>query len=137
MSRRWASAFWIAVVGLILNESAYPPTATEASSAPSPSASGAAAAFGLSKRQAMTRVILPQALAPALPLSVNAIVYLLKSSALASLITVHELVGSAYLLIYRTFQPFEVFTGVLIIYVILAVFIAYIPRLIRRKARAQ
>lgn len=132
------SAFWIAVAGLILNESAYLADSYRGVIASVPVGQWrAAAAFGLSKRQAMIRVVLPQALTPALPLSVNAVVYILKSSSLASLITVQELVGSAYLLIYKTFKPFEVFTGVLIIYVILAVFIAYIPRFIRRKARAQ
>jgi len=131
------NAFWTAVIALSLNESAYLGDAYRGLLGAIPDGQWrAAASFGFTRAQAYRRIIIPQALAASVPQSVNGVIYLLKSSALASLITVHELVAKAYSVMYQTFQPFEVLFGVLIIYVIVATVIAYIPSFMKGRVNA-
>ena len=68
-----------------------------------------ALALGLSRRQALRHVVLPQAFLRMLPPLGNEFVALTKNSALVSLVTVRELFLSAQMVISTTFQDFSVF----------------------------
>ncbi len=84
----------------------------------------AARALGLGRRKALLRVVFPQALRRALPGLTNEIVYLVKYSSLAYLVTLVELTGAGRLIAYRTFAFFEVFLVVGVVYLLLVAAVA-------------
>jgi polar amino acid transport system permease protein len=69
----------------------------------------AAQALGFSKTQTMARIVLPQALRLALPGCGNEIIYLIKYSSLAYMVTCIEMTGEAKILASMTFKYTEVF----------------------------
>lgn len=69
----------------------------------------AAQALGMTRLQTIIWVIIPQAVRRALPGCGNEIVYLIKYSSLAYLVTCIELTGEAKVLVSRTFRPTEVY----------------------------
>ena len=69
----------------------------------------AALALGMTRRQTILSVIVPQAVRRALPGCGNEIIYLVKYSSLAYLVTCIELTGEAKVLVSRTFRPTEVY----------------------------
>jgi len=76
----------------------------------------AARALGMDKIQAIRSIILPQMLRRALPGCSNEIVYLIKYSSLAYIVTLVDLTGQGRLIAYETFRFFEVFLIVGLIY---------------------
>ncbi len=79
----------------------------------------AAMALGMTTRQAVTSVVLPQAFRRALPGCGNEIVYLIKYSSLASLITVNELTGTATTIAKNSWRNIEVFCTLGVFYLFL------------------
>jgi polar amino acid transport system permease protein len=77
----------------------------------------AAISLGMSKRQAIARVILPQALRLALPSWSNEAAYLPKYSSVAFLVTVPELMARAKVVIAENLRPLEVYLVVGLIYI--------------------
>ncbi len=69
----------------------------------------AASALGMTRWQTILFVIVPQAVRRALPGCGNEIIYLVKYSSLAYLVTCIELTGEAKVLVSRTFRPTEVY----------------------------
>ena len=69
----------------------------------------AAHALGMSRLQTIVSVIIPQAVRRALPGCGNEIIYLIKYSSLAYVVTCVELTGEAKVLVSRTFRPAEVY----------------------------
>ncbi len=76
----------------------------------------AARALGMGRLQAVLSIILPQMLRKALPACSNEIVYLIKYSSLAYLVTLVDLTGQGRLIAYETFRFFEVFLVVGLLY---------------------
>jgi len=70
----------------------------------------AAEALGMSKLKTIISVVIPQAVRRALPGCGNEIIYLIKYSSLAYVVTCVELTGEAKTLFSRTFRPVEVYT---------------------------
>jgi polar amino acid transport system permease protein len=79
----------------------------------------AASAVGMSRAQAMWHIILPQALRVIVPPTGNQVVGMLKYTALASVISVTELLSSAELIYTRTFETIPLLIVVSIWYVVL------------------
>ena len=75
--------------------------------------------LGMSIRQTVVTIILPQVFRKALPGCGNEIVYLIKYSSLAYLVTLVDLTGQARLIAYASFRFFETFLVVGLIYVAL------------------
>ncbi|MDD6087878.1 MAG: amino acid ABC transporter permease [Desulfovibrionaceae bacterium] len=69
----------------------------------------AAAALGFTRFQAILWIVIPQAARRALPGCGNEIIYLIKYSSLAYIVTCIELTGEAKILVSRTFSPTEVY----------------------------
>ncbi len=69
----------------------------------------AAQALGMTTFQTIRHVIVPQAVRRAIPGCGNEIIYLIKYSSLAYIITCIELTGEAKILVSRTFMPTEVY----------------------------
>lgn len=66
-------------------------------------------ALGMTKMQIIFSIIIPQAVRRALPGCGNEIIYLIKYSSLAYIITCIELTGEAKIVVSRTFRPTEVY----------------------------
>jgi len=93
----------------------------------------AAEALGFSKLQMVVFVILPQALRRALPGCGNEIIYLIKYSSLAYMITCIELTGEAKVLASQTFRYTEVFLTVGVFYLVLITIAGWFLRLLEER----
>jgi len=109
--------FFAALLGLTLNTSAY---ASEIFRGGIKSIHRGqmegAKAIGMTERQAMRRVILPQVIKRMLPAFTNRVIEVAKMSSLASVISVHELMYQGRLLSSTYYRPFEILTAVAFIY---------------------
>jgi octopine/nopaline transport system permease protein len=85
----------------------------------SPKEIEAARAIGMSRFLLVRRIIAPIALRHALPSYSTEVVLMMKSTALASLVTVWEVTGVAQRLISQTYRTMEVFLCAAVIYLIL------------------
>lgn len=79
----------------------------------------AAQALGFTKLQLLRSIILPQALRRALPGCGNELIYLIKYSSLAYMVTCIELTGRGKILASHSFKYIEVFLIVGIFYLVL------------------
>lgn len=102
--------FWLGVACVGLNSSAYLAEVYRGGLQSLPSSQWeAASSLGLSWTQTMRRVIVPQAILPAIPGTVNAFVFIVKDSSLVSLITVAEITLQASQLVSETFLPLQIY----------------------------
>ncbi len=76
-------------------------------------------ALGMTKVQTILYIIVPQAFRRALPGIGNEVIYLIKYSSLAYIVTCIELTGEAKILVTRTFMPTEVYLITAIYYLLL------------------
>jgi polar amino acid transport system permease protein len=79
----------------------------------------AGAALGLSVRQRFTYITAPLAVRLAIPAYSNDVISLLKSTALASTITLLDMMGIARTIVAETYAPYEVFISLAVIYLVL------------------
>lgn len=113
--------FWCCVLAFSLNSGAY--TAEILRGAIGGVDEGqreAARALGLDRLDVFRLVVWPQALRLALPPYANEVVGMLKTTALASTVTLAEITGIAETIAAQTFAPYEVFISAAIIYLLLA-----------------
>jgi len=111
------SAFALAAIGLALNEAAYVAEVYRAGLKSIPEQQWeAGASLGLGWGGVLRLIILPQALPPAIPVTLNMLIGLIKNSALASLIAVDEVSMKATILVSETFLPLEVFLLLAVMY---------------------
>lgn len=82
----------------------------------------AAIALGLSRGQALQRVILPQTMRVVLPPLGNEFIALLKDSSLVSILAVSDLLRRGREYASKTFSYFESFTVVALVYLVLTLF---------------
>jgi polar amino acid transport system permease protein len=83
----------------------------------------AGSALGLSARQRFIYITSPIAIRLAIPAYSNDIVSLMKSTALASTITLLDMMGIARTIVAETFAPYEVFISLALIYMVLTLVI--------------
>ena len=109
-----------AFLGLILNESAYLAEIIRGGIQSVPAGQTAAAkALGLTKAQGMRYVILPQAIRVIVPTLGNSVNGLLKTTSIASVISMEEVLRRGQILMQQKFQVLEVFMVVAIIYLVM------------------
>jgi len=126
--------FWCAILALSLNTAAYGSEIIRGGlRAVPPGPVEAARALGLSGARLYGLVILPLALRQALPAYGNEVVIMVKSTALASVVTLMELTGIAHDIIGETFRAFEVFLCAGAIYLALNAVIARGVTLLERR----
>lgn len=94
----------------------------------------AARAIGMSYRQSMQRIILPQAFRRMVPPLINEFASLMKLTSLASVIAVPELLHAADNVISFTFRPMETYTTIAVIYAILVLPIIALAGYLDRKS---
>jgi len=84
----------------------------------------AALALGMSRSQALRRIILPQTIRLVLPPVGNEFIALLKDSSLVSIIAVSDLLRRGREFASRTFDYFETYTMVALIYLVITLFLS-------------
>ncbi len=77
----------------------------------------AARAFGMSRSLVFRRVTLPRAIRICLPAMSSEMVVLLKATALASTVTVYEVLGTAQLIRVDTFRVYDTLIGAGVVYI--------------------
>ena len=95
----------------------------------------AAKSIGLNKYQEMRHVILPQALRIILPAIGNQFVYVLKMSSLVSILGLADLTRKANELVVSVYRPLEIYTFLVLEYLILILIISYFVRLLEKKLK--
>jgi polar amino acid transport system permease protein len=93
----------------------------------------AAVSVGMTRAQAMRKVILPQALRVIIPPTGNQVIGMLKYTSLASVISVTELLASAELVYTRTFETIPLLIVASLWYVLLTTILTIVQRLIERR----
>ena len=93
----------------------------------------AARTLGLSRTQALMRVVIPQAVRDVIPPIGNNMIALLKDSALVSVIGVSEITLSAQLAIGRTYRAFEFYAAAAVLYYIINLGMEAVLRRIERR----
>lgn len=88
----------------------------------------AASSLGMGWASTVRHVILPQALPPAIPITLNMIIAIIKDSSLVSLIAVNEITLVANQLIAETFKPIQIYALVALLYVALILPLAQVSR---------
>ena len=96
----------------------------------------AAMALGLSPWQRMRFVILPQAIRRVLPPIANQFIYVVKMSSLASVIGYQELTRKANELVVTVFRPLEIYTILILEYLVLILLISTAVRWLERRMGA-
>jgi polar amino acid transport system permease protein len=86
----------------------------------------AALALGLSRRKAMRHIILPQTIRIILPPIGNEFIALLKDSSLVSILAVSDLLRRGREFASQTFEYFEIYTIVALIYLVLTLFFSWL-----------
>jgi putative amino-acid transport system permease protein len=93
----------------------------------------AAAMLGMSGFQTITRIVLPQAVRVSLPPLFNDLINLLKSTSLAFMIGVRDIMGQARSEGALSFRYFEIYLAVMLIYWVLVVILSYFHKILDRK----
>lgn len=120
LTGRSLSPFTAAVLGLGLHLGAYAAETVRAGLAGvRPGQRRAALALGMSGRQAVMRIILPQALIRMLPSLGSLLTFAIKDSAIASVIAVPELIRQAQVLNGVTYRSVEIYSLLLVLYFLL------------------
>jgi His/Glu/Gln/Arg/opine family amino acid ABC transporter permease subunit len=97
----------------------------------------AARAAGMSRGQAMRRIVFPQMMGFLIPPATNQTISLLKESSILSTITVAELTMTAHLIQSATFRVFEVLVVIAIIYWGMSTAISVLARYLERGVQAR
>lgn len=130
-------AFWGAIITLAISDSAF--TAEIYRSGIQSIDRGqteAAKTVGLNYRQTMRYVILPQAIRRILPPLANQFIYIVKMSAFASVIGMQELTRRANELVVTEYRPLEIYTLLILEYLVLVLIISFFVRWLERKMGA-
>ncbi len=93
----------------------------------------AARSLGLSHRQAMKRVILPQAFRICLPSLVNQFIITIKDSSIISVISLAEIMYQAKIYVGQSMNSFATYTWVALFYLVVITILTQITKMIEKK----
>ena len=93
----------------------------------------AGSSLGLGFFRKLRLVILPQAVKNILPAIGNQFVYVLKMSSLVSIIGIGDLTRKANELVVTTYRPLEIYTFLILEYLILILIVSYLVRRLEKK----
>ena len=128
------SVFWAGVIALALSDSAFQAEIFRAGiQSISRGQYEAAHSISLSYRDTMRYVILPQAIRRILPALGNQLVYMLKMSSLVSVIGMQELTRKANELVVVEYRPLEVYTILVLEYLVLILVVSAGVRWLERR----
>jgi His/Glu/Gln/Arg/opine family amino acid ABC transporter permease subunit len=95
----------------------------------------AGSSLGLNKYQKFTLITLPQAIKIILPALGNQFIYMIKMSSLVSIIGLNELTRKANELVVSQYRPLEIYTFLVLEYLVLILIISYFVRKLEKKLR--
>jgi polar amino acid transport system permease protein len=114
------SAFWSGVVALAFNSAGFIAEIMRAGlQSIDAGQTEAALSIGMTERQGILFILLPQSLRRVTPPLTNELITLVKSSSLLSVISITELTRSAQLIIAEKFVPFELYAALAVYYLII------------------
>lgn len=112
--------FWGALIALTLHIAAYAAEVIRAGiESVRPGQMRAGVALGMSRAQALRKIILPQALIRMLPALGSVLTLTIKDTAIATVIAVPELMHKAETVAGQSYRPIEIYTAVSIAYFVL------------------
>ena len=130
-------AFWGAIITLAISDSAFTAEIYRSGIQSIPKGqTEAARTVGLTYSQTMRYVILPQAIRRILPPLANQFIYIVKMSAFASVIGMQELTRRANELVVTEYRPLEIYTLLILEYLVLVLIISFFVRWLERKMDA-
>lgn len=113
--------YWCAIIAFTMNTSAYSAELIRGAIQAIPHGEiEVADALGMNRLTKTRRIILPRALGIVLPAYSNEFLLMLKSSALASTITLLDITGMARTIIARTYTPLEIFFAAGMMYLVMS-----------------
>ena len=128
------SAFWSGVVALSFNAGGFIAEIVRSGlQSVDPGQAEAAKSIGMTNRQTVLYVLLPQSLRRITPPLTNEIITLVKSSSLLSVISISELTRSAQVIIAAKFTPFELYFELAIFYLIIISILAKFSEFVERR----
>jgi His/Glu/Gln/Arg/opine family amino acid ABC transporter permease subunit len=114
------SSFWSGVVALAFNSAGFIAEIVRAGlQSIDAGQSEAALSIGMTSRQTILYILLPQSLRRITPPLTNEVITLIKSSSLLSVISITELTRSAQLIIAERFVPFELYAALAVYYLVI------------------
>lgn len=126
--------FWCAIIAFTLNTSAYIAEIIRGAIESIPKGElEAADAIGMSRIQKLLRITLPRAFGIMIPAYSNEVIFMLKGSALASAITLLELMGMTSKIISKTYASLEMFFIAGVMYLVLSWILMFGFRLLEKK----
>jgi polar amino acid transport system permease protein len=129
--------FWGAVITLALSDSAFTAEIYRAGiQSIGKGQTEAAQSIGLTYGDSMRFVILPQAIRRILPPLANQFIYIVKMSAFASVIGMQELTRRANELVVTEYRPLEIYTLLILEYLVLVLIISQAVRWLERRLGA-
>lgn len=121
--------FTAAVIVFSLNEAAYAAESIRAALISIDKGQlEAALMVGLTYKQSIQRIIIPQALRTVFPVLFNEVISMVKDTSLAANITVAEMFMTTQRIVARTYEPLILYIEVGILYLIFSTILAYIQR---------
>ena len=129
-------AFVAGIISLSLSDSAFEAEIFRAGiQSISKGQKDAAKSIGLNRFQEMMLIILPQAIRIILPAIGNQFVYVLKRSSLVSIIGLADLTRKANELVVTVYRPLEIYTFLVLEYLLLILIISYLIRKLENKLK--
>ncbi len=120
---------WIAIVALAIFATNYVAEAVRAALGAVPQSQwDAAASIGLTTKQTLWRIVLPQALRSSIPVFGNTLTSLIKGSSLVSAVSVVDLLNSVMIKAQVNYDYFEAYMGAAIVYWVLCTLITLASR---------
>ncbi|MBE7730259.1 ABC transporter substrate-binding protein/permease [Komagataeibacter sp. FXV3] len=130
----WFTPFLATWLSLSINESAYQVEINRAAlGAVDKGQELAGDALAMSRRQVYRHVIFPQALRIALPPTINEFISLLKTTSLASVISLQELLAVTQIQVARTFEFTEYYAAALVYYLAMVFFFLFLQKRVERR----
>jgi arginine/ornithine transport system permease protein len=119
-------AFYPALLAFTLNTAAYTTEIIRGAIVATPHGEiEAAKAYGMSWAMRMRRIVLPSAARRAVQAYSNEVIFMLHSSAIASVVTLVDLTGAARNIYSRFYAPFDAFIFVALIYMVLTFILVF------------
>jgi His/Glu/Gln/Arg/opine family amino acid ABC transporter permease subunit len=120
------SSFWSGVVALAFNSAGFIAEIVRAGlQSIDTGQSEAALSIGMTARQSILYILLPQSLRRITPPLTNEVITLVKTSSLLSVISVFELTRSAQVIIAERFVPFELYFALAVYYLVMITLLSW------------
>jgi len=128
------SAFWTGVIGLGVHYSTYLSEVYRSGIDGVPQGQWeAASALNFTKTQTWTKIILPQAIRPVVPVMGNYLIIIFKETPILMAITLVELLLTAKNAASDSYRVFEPYTVVGVLFLIISLIMTYLVRLLEKK----